>query len=136
QTQLQTASQPPHSQAALMSSNGVRKIAHFEVGPTLGSGMSAKVKLGRDLNTGEQVALKLIDKSKTNERQLQQLYREVEAMKTLYHPNILNLKHLELDAVYPKKNGTTRNVMLLALELAAGGELFDFMMHTGAFPED
>lgn len=119
-----------------MSSNGVRRIAHYEVGPTLGSGMSAKVKLGKDLNTGEQVALKLIDKSKTNDRQLTQLYREVEAMKTLHHPNILNLKHLEMDAVYPKKNGTTRNVMLLALELAAGGELFDFMMHTGAFPED
>lgn len=119
-----------------MTSNGIRKIAHYEVGPTLGSGMSAKVKLGKDMNTGEQVALKLIDKSKTNERQMTQLYREVDAMKSLFHPNILNLKHLELDAVYPKKNGTTRNVMLLALELAAGGELFDFMMHTGAFQED
>jgi serine/threonine protein kinase len=97
--------------------------------------MSAKVKMGRDQNTGEQVALKLIDKSKTNERQLAQLYREVDAMKSLYHPNILNLKYMDMNAVYPKKNGTTRNVMLLVLELAAGGELFDFMMYTGAFQE-
>lgn len=36
---------------------------------------------------------------------------------------------------YTKKNGLQREVVILVLELAVGGELFDFMMYTGAFPE-
>lgn len=34
-----------------------------------------------------------------------------------------------------KKNGLEKEVVILVLELAVGGELFDFMMYTGAFPE-
>lgn len=34
-----------------------------------------------------------------------------------------------------KKNGLEKEVVVLVLELAVGGELFDFMMYTGAFPE-
>lgn len=36
---------------------------------------------------------------------------------------------------YVKKNGLEKEVVILVLELAVGGELFDFMMYTGAFPE-
>lgn len=36
---------------------------------------------------------------------------------------------------YVKKNGLEKEVVVLVLELAVGGELFDFMMYTGAFPE-
>lgn len=36
---------------------------------------------------------------------------------------------------YVKKNGLAKEVVILVLELAVGGELFDFMMYTGAFPE-
>lgn len=36
---------------------------------------------------------------------------------------------------YVKKNGLEKDVVILVLELAGGGELFDFMMYTGAFPE-
>jgi hypothetical protein len=35
----------------------------------------------------------------------------------------------------PLKNTIHRDVVLLALDLAEGGELFDFMMYTGAFSE-
>lgn len=34
-----------------------------------------------------------------------------------------------------KKNGLEKEVVILVLELAVGGELFDFMMYTGAFSE-
>jgi serine/threonine protein kinase len=99
-------------------------------------------------------------------RTLSQLHTEIVALKTLNHPNILQLLHVELDAMYPKKNmqqvrwnprrmlesrvrprvldvcGLLRLPMLrqvpsivLALQLAEGGELFDFMMFTGSFSE-
>ena len=39
-------------------------------------------------------------------RTLLQLRTEILALKTLRHPNILELLQVELDAVYVKKNGT------------------------------
>lgn len=38
-------------------------------------------------------------------RTLSQLHTEIVALKSLSHPNILQLLHVELDAVYPKKSG-------------------------------
>jgi len=55
--------------------------------------------------TKERVALKIIDKAKATKRTLSQLHTEIMALKTLNHPNILQLLHVELDALYPKKNG-------------------------------
>jgi len=61
---------------------------------------------------------------------------EIGAMKALdTHPHILSLLHYDMAASYPRKKGGARDVVLLALDLAEGGELFDFMMYTGAFSE-
>lgn len=35
----------------------------------------------------------------------------------------------------PYTRGALQEVVLLVMELATGGELFDFMMYTGCFPE-
>ncbi len=58
---------------------------------------------------------------------------------------VVHLAHPSLDPLptlvawqsltYVKKNGLEKEVVILVLELAVGGELFDFMMYTGAFPE-
>jgi serine/threonine protein kinase len=113
-----------------------RSIGDYLIGRTLGSGMSAKVKLGTHKQTEHNVALKLIDKSKLTNRAKEMLEREITAMKAVYHPNTLQLIDVELDATYPKKNGATRQVALLVIEMAHGGELFDYLMHTGPFSED
>jgi len=110
-------------------------MGQYQIRKGLGSGMSAKVKLGVDTVSGETVALKVIDRSKMGERQMTQLHREIHAMKTVAHPNCIELKHVDMEAQYPKKDGSFKEVILLVLELASGGELFDFMMHTGPFPE-
>jgi len=82
------------------------------------------------------VALKVIDKQSTPRRVLQMLGTEIGAMKALdTHPHILSLLHYDMAASYPRKKGGARDVVLLALDLAEGGELFDFMMYTGAFSE-
>lgn len=59
---------------------------------------------------------------------------EVEAMQKLEHINIL--KYIYHGAAeYVKDNGTTKWVNFLVLEIAEGGEIFDFVAETGAFSE-
>uniref|UniRef100_A0A7S1CPA7 non-specific serine/threonine protein kinase n=1 Tax=Bicosoecida sp. CB-2014 TaxID=1486930 RepID=A0A7S1CPA7_9STRA len=113
-------------------------LDRYEVGPTLGSGLSGKVKLATDTTTGQKVALKLIDakrlESKPKERA--NLEREIAIMKRLSHSNIVNLRDVEFGVTWPKRDGTPkREVVAIVIDLAEGGELFDFMMYTGCFPE-
>ena len=51
-------------------------------------------------------------------------------MKTVSHPNVLGLLAFELDLQYENKP-----VAVLVLELAEGGELFDYLMYSGFFQE-
>lgn len=60
---------------------------------------------------------------------------EVDIMKQLNHPSIINLIDFN-DTVELKKNGMSTDVFYLALELANGGELFDFIAQTGKFSEE
>ena len=110
-----------------------RSISNYVLGATLGSGMSGKVKMCTHTTTGDRVALKCIDRTTMNPRQFANLEREIAAMRSLEHPNILRLYDFEMSAVYPRKRGGTREIVWLALELAPGGELFDFLMYTGGF---
>lgn len=41
-----------------------RKVGKYELGRTIGEGAFAKVKFARDCETGEHVALKILDKDK------------------------------------------------------------------------
>ncbi|KAJ0410197.1 hypothetical protein P43SY_002529 [Pythium insidiosum] len=112
-----------------------RMLKHFQVEHTLGSGLQGKVKLGINTQTGERVALKIIDCAKLNRKSMINVYREVEAMSRVRHANVLRLLGVYDELPYVKKNGTTKTVILIVLELATGGELFDFMMYTGCFSE-
>ena len=61
---------------------------------------------------------------------------EVEIMKELSHPNIVNLLDYSNNAEYKRPNGSKLKVFYLALELVSGGELFDFIAETGRFSEE
>jgi len=113
-----------------------RILMNYEILDTLGKGMSGKVKRGRHVQHGGLVALKIIDKATAKKRTLQLLHTEIVVMRSLSHPNILDLYEVNLECRYPKRDGSkTRDVMVLALQLAEGGEIFDFMMYGGAFKE-
>lgn len=56
-------------------------------------------------------------------------------MSTLSHPNIVNLIEYSKDGVVEKANGTKKAVIYIVLELATGGELFDYVATTGRFDE-
>ena len=74
--------------------------------------------------------MKIIDKSKLRRRTLEALEREVEIMKVIRHDHILRLKAVAMDTTIENKN-----VAVLVLEIAEGGELFDYLMHTSYFDE-
>jgi len=60
---------------------------------------------------------------------------EVESLQKLNHPNIIKIFDVQESAEYVKRNGTCKNVTYMALELAQGGELFDYVANTGVFSE-
>lgn len=66
---------------------------------------------------------------------LELVMTEVSTMSNLSHPNIVNLIEYSRDGVLEKSNGTKEDVIYIALELATGGELFDYVATTGRFSE-
>ena len=66
---------------------------------------------------------------------LELVMTEVETMTRLSHPNIVNLIEYSRDANVEKEDGRKVPVICIALELATGGELFDYVALTGRFNE-
>jgi serine/threonine protein kinase len=56
-------------------------------------------------------------------------------MATLSHPNIVNLITYNKEGVVKKSNDVLKPVIYIVLELAQGGELFDYVANTGSFDE-
>lgn len=56
-------------------------------------------------------------------------------MKSLKHPNLVNMIEFMEKEEYFKSNGSSFQVMSVVLELATGGELFEYVANTGRFSE-
>ncbi len=56
-------------------------------------------------------------------------------MSKLSHPNIVNLIEYGQDGFVEKADGRKEPVIYIILELATGGELFDYVATTGRFSE-
>src|SRR5690349_10553153 len=61
--------------------------------------------------------------------------REVEALSTLKHPNIVNMIDFFESVNYVKRNGNTYKVMAVVMELIPNGELFEYIATCGRFSE-
>ena len=109
----------------------------YEIIKDLGAGAFSTVKLSKHKETGDMFALKIIkDDSLENSSNMATFKTEVDVMKEINHPNVINLIKHSYEGNLKKSNGETKeNVTYLALELAPGGELFDFIAQTGAFSE-
>ncbi|KAL3815162.1 hypothetical protein ACJIZ3_016430 [Penstemon smallii] len=103
------------------------RVGKYEVGKTLGEGSFAKVKFARDTQTGDCVAIKIIDRDRVLHHQMvEQIKREISTMKMIKHPNVLNL--FEVMA--------SRKKIYIVLEYVDGGELFDKIAKYGRLKED
>ncbi|KAJ7514376.1 hypothetical protein O6H91_23G041600 [Diphasiastrum complanatum] len=68
------------------------RIGKYELGRILGEGTFGKVRLGRNLGTGQNVAVKVLDKEKIlQHKMVEQIKREISTMKMVKHPNIVQL---------------------------------------------
>jgi BR serine/threonine kinase/MAP/microtubule affinity-regulating kinase len=56
---------------------------------------------------------------------------EVEALTHLHHPNIVNMIEFGNDGAVTKPSGRTYPVIYIVLELATGGEFFDYIATGG-----
>ncbi|XP_059468439.1 SNF-related serine/threonine-protein kinase [Neocloeon triangulifer] len=105
--------------SSLLSRGSECKIAGmYDLEETLGRGHFAVVKLARHVFTGEKVAVKVIDKTKLDEVSRAHLFQEVRCMKLVQHPNVVRLYEV-ID---------TQTKLYLILELADGGDLYDYIM--------
>ncbi|XP_077427011.1 maternal embryonic leucine zipper kinase [Vanacampus margaritifer] len=98
---------------------------YYEVYDTIGSGGFAKVKLGRHIQTGEKVAIKIMNKKDLGE-DLPRVKVEIEAMKNLSHQHICRL--------YQVIESPTQIFMIL--EYCPGGELFDYIIAKDRLSEE
>jgi len=98
-------------------------IGSYRIGKVLGTGSYGHVRLGTHVVTGEQFAIKTL-KDAQNRKGIQ---REIAILKLLDHPNIVKLH----DVIEEQKTGT----FYLILELASGGELFDYIVARGKLKE-
>ncbi|XP_062985171.1 maternal embryonic leucine zipper kinase [Elgaria multicarinata webbii] len=100
-------------------------LKYYEIQETVGAGGFAKVKLGCHLLTGEQVAIKIMDKLALGD-DLPRVKTEIEAMKSLSHQNICRLYQV---IETPKK-------IFMILEYCPGGELFDYIIAKDRLAEE
>jgi len=114
--------------------NQKRSIGRWFIGETLGKGGYSWVKKGYDKKTGKCVALKFMAKADDTwmQEQSKQVITEIDSLKQIRHPNVMKLYAYNLNARYPTKGKEKIDTILLVLEYAPGGELFDILYYTSA----
>ena len=94
----------------------------------LGRGQTGVVRAGIDLQTGDEIAVKVLDRAHTERdpARREALRREITVSLRLQHENIIQLLDVVLNA----------DRIHLVMEIARGGELFAAVAQRGAVPEE
>ncbi|KAH9505476.1 Serine/threonine-protein kinase dclk3 [Bulinus truncatus] len=99
-------------------------LQRYELGKKLGDGNFAIVRQSKNRETGQEVAIKVIDKAKLKGKE-QMVENEIDIMKDCSHQNIVRL--------YEEYETPER--IYLIMELVKGGDLFDAITHSVKFGE-
>jgi len=97
----------------------------YDMGKIIGKGAFSVVRIASRKTNGKKYAIKCISKKTIQKSELTLLEREMDIMKKLQHPNIIQLMEV-LD---------TADTLFLVLEFAEGGELFDAIVNRGFYSE-
>ncbi|CAN1309477.1 CBL-interacting serine/threonine-protein kinase 9 [Linum perenne] len=103
------------------------RVGKYELGRTVGEGSFAKVKFAKNVDTGDSVAIKILDREQVlRHKMVEQLKREISTMKLIKHPNVVNIYEVM----------ASRSKIYIVLEFVDGGELFDKIANHGRLRED
>uniref|UniRef100_A0A8C9L6P9 non-specific serine/threonine protein kinase n=1 Tax=Pavo cristatus TaxID=9049 RepID=A0A8C9L6P9_PAVCR len=100
-------------------------MERYHVLEVIGEGSFGRVYKGRRRCSAQVVALKFIPKVGRSEKELKNLQREIEIMRGLHHPNIIQM----LDSFETDKE-------VVVVTDYAEGELFQILEDDGSLPED
>ena len=89
----------------------------YKISNKLGKGKFATVRLGTKITTGEEVAIKIINKEAMDEKELEQARTEIEIMKISKHPYIVKLFDVFENRMH----------IYIIMELCKGGDLFSYL---------
>ncbi|KAJ8764598.1 hypothetical protein K2173_006470 [Erythroxylum novogranatense] len=113
-------------QRSISAPNNTTVLNKYQLGRLLGRGSFAKVYAGRALTDNKIVAVKIIDKARTDAAMEPRIISEISAMRRLqYHPNILGIHEVM----------ATKTRIYLVMELASGGDLFTNVLQRGKMKE-
>ena len=105
-------SEPSHKAAPL-------KIGDYLLKKTLGKGTFGKVQLGIHIPSKEKVAIKILDRSKINEKDdAIRVKREFEMIQIFNHPNVIFVTEIF----------AYRNNYYIVMDYCEGGELFNYIV--------
>jgi serine/threonine protein kinase len=91
----------------------------------LGTGSSAKVVVAKDRTNGLECAAKIVDKRRLKTNSRSNLCREIQALQTLKHHNIISMLHVEEDPTH----------VYIFLEMCKGGDLVSVVSSRGTLTE-
>lgn len=119
--------EPKASQVPSTGSSGgkVSVDENYDVAEEIGRGAFSVVKRAKHKKTGEEVAVKFIEKKFVDKQDLMLLAREIDIMKKVDHAHVLKLKE-----VYESDD-----TIALVMELVTGGELFYKIVEKGNYSE-
>ncbi|XAR59378.1 Non-specific serine/threonine protein kinase [Bertholletia excelsa] len=103
------------------------RVGRYELGRTLGEGAFGKVKFGRNVETGDNVAIKIFAKDKLLKHNMHhQIKREITTMKLIRHPNVIHMYEVM----------ASKTKIYMVMEFVTGGEFYDKIASEGRMKED
>jgi len=103
-----------------------KKFEHYLVGPTLGVGGTAKVKLAYNTQTKMKVAMKILRPKHATSAE-----KEINILKKLNHKNVVRVYDCFSNVIWNNQRTT-----VFSIEYASQGDLIEYLMYTSKFEDD
>ena len=123
---LVTPNNPRQTQHQVITTNQGPRVGPYIFGRTLGTGSTGKVKLAKNLETNQIVAIKIVRRDYLHDKPSlrKKMRREITVLSLLTHPNLMSL----IDVFEIETH------IFLVMEYVDGLELFEFLVRKGPLP--
>nr|XP_017242372.1 PREDICTED: SNF1-related protein kinase catalytic subunit alpha KIN10-like isoform X1 [Daucus carota subsp. sativus]XP_017242373.1 PREDICTED: SNF1-related protein kinase catalytic subunit alpha KIN10-like isoform X1 [Daucus carota subsp. sativus] len=102
-------------------------LRNYKLGKTLGIGSFGKVKIAEHALTGHKVAIKILNRRKIKNMEMEEkVRREIKILRLFMHPHIIRLYEVI----------ETPTDIFVVMEYVKSGELFDYIVEKGRLQED